>query len=419
VPTKDLTADKIQQSLAPYSEALAHEGVKPGVFRMADNKTTSIDLNAVVDQAHRENSVNFAKANDQQAIFDLSKFENIDTGGKGETVLKTPEQIAAALPDLLAGKPVNVEGIAGQAQQPEHDVTDWGTFGPLVPDYYRAKGDEVKTLEDLKKEGYSSLDLWNNHSLHDPRFAPELRKDDTGRWPLSPEGIKQAITHAENLATRSFDFGRRSEGQAQPAKRKPAAAEDEFKFSGGTTGGFSRAWILPNGRPVQLGSMWHHEWLDKNPDIVDKYGLKNIEPFKGTDAEGPREEALRHGFVRVNYNANNGLLTVEARASDWPKQKASVQQIAESNIDNIDRMRVSLMNDNGTELVDSAIQSLFNYDTDKEKLEHLPFISEGAEEPRTGPVSRVSVPVTSEKSEAVFGGYGGEPVLVFDKAGAS
>src|SRR5262249_15241088 len=38
---------------------------------------------------------------------------------------------------------------------------------------------------------------------------------------------------------------------------------------------FSKAWILPDGRPVQLGGQYHHEWINDNPDIVKQYGLKS------------------------------------------------------------------------------------------------------------------------------------------------
>lgn len=209
---------------------------------------------------------------------------------------------------------------------------------------------------------------------------------------------------------------REREGQYAPKKK----AKDEFKLLPGGPGGFSKAWILPNGKVEQLGGMYHHHWLAEHADGIaaaKKYGI-TVPPFEGQDMDGPREDALRKGFVRVNYNSTNGLLQIEARAKDWAKQKGQVQQIAESNIEGIDKMKVSLLDDKGTTLEDSKIASLFEYD-DKDKLEHLPFISEGEPEARTGPVRSVVVPITADRSEAVFGGYGGAPKFsVHDKAGA-
>jgi tRNA threonylcarbamoyladenosine modification (KEOPS) complex Pcc1 subunit len=86
---------------------------------------------------------------------------------------------------------------------------------------------------------------------------------------------------------------------------------------------FSKAWILPDGTPVQLGGKWHHEWLNENGE---QYGIKT-----GADDPSARTEALKKGFARMNYARNGGQLTVEARAADWAKLKPSIQQFVELN----------------------------------------------------------------------------------------
>lgn len=160
------------------------------------------------------------------------------------------------------------------------------------------------------------------------------------------------------------------EARAQFAPKK----KDESKLLPAGADGMSKAWILPSGKIEQLGAQWHHAWLSDNPEIAKKYNL-TVPKFEGGDAEGVREGALRKGFVRVNYGRNTGTLTVEARAKDWRHQKAAVEKIVEKNLDDIDNMTVSLLNETASKVVDTDSEKLFRYDTDQEKLSNLPLIT--------------------------------------------
>lgn len=162
------------------------------------------------------------------------------------------------------------------------------------------------------------------------------------------------------------------QARAQFAGKKKV--EDKYELKA-PSGGFSKAWILPTGEPVQLGGKWHHQWLSENPDVATKYNL-DVPAFEGGDAEGVREGALKKGFVRVNHAQSSGTLTIEARAKDWRKVKSAVERLVESNLDNIDNMTVHLLDDAAVKTVDSQSAKLFEFD-DAEKLQHLPFISEG------------------------------------------
>ena len=272
IPADQLTPEKMAESLAPYSEALDKPGVVAGVFRFEKDgkQMVSIDVNATVPQEFRDNSIAFAKANNQISIWDATKSAEVPTGGSGETRLKSPEQISAASEKLTQGESVDVDSISGQAQ---------------------------------------------------------------------------------------------------PAKRK----QDEFAFRPGSTGGFSKAWILPGGKVEQLGGMWHHDWLDRHPEVQKKYGF-TVPKFEGTDAEGVREASLQKGLVRINYNSTNGRMVVEARASDWPKQKSAVEKVVERNLDDIDNLQVTLLDDKAADVVDRKTARLFQLDTDAEKLAAIPFL---------------------------------------------
>lgn len=161
------------------------------------------------------------------------------------------------------------------------------------------------------------------------------------------------------------------------AKVEPAIAaapkKEDWKFKP-ASGGFSKAWILPNGQPIQLGGQWHHDYLSENPAITTKYKL----PENFTEQD--RAAALKKGFARINYSVNNGQMTVEARLKDWRSIAPVVEKMFEANAGKIDSMHVTLFNDNATKIADSDSASLFRYD-DKEKGKYLPFIT--GSEPRT------------------------------------
>lgn len=253
-------------------------------------------------------------------------------------------------------------------------VNEWGYDAP-INDVFRA----VHDFFGHAAEGYQfgprgELAAWNAHSeMYSPEAQPALA--------------------AETLAQNSWvNFGKHLEGKNLPLTERPFAEQknivvpaeliseakaqfspksDEYKFQKSKSG-FSKAWILPNGKPVQLGGQWHHEWVNENPDIAKKYGLKTTE-----SGEENRNDALKAGFARINLDNRSGQLTIEARAKDWRKLKPSITDLIDKNLDDIDRMSVFLMNEDVTKVADSAGESLFNYDTDAEKMQNLPFITKG------------------------------------------
>lgn len=151
--------------------------------------------------------------------------------------------------------------------------------------------------------------------------------------------------------------------QFSPTKRR---SKDDYKLPEGTPGMFAKAWIMPDGRPVQLGDQMHHDWLNENPDIKSKYGIK------GSD-EDNRVEALQKGFARVNYEKNTGTLKVEARATDWPKLREAIKQFAQVNLPRIDNMDVHLLDTKASKIVASDGVALHTY-APEEKMAQLPFI---------------------------------------------
>lgn len=113
IPLGDLSRESVESALAPYADLLEEPGVAAGIFAFSKDGVpmVSVDVNAVVDQAHRVNTLKFAKDNDQVAIWDADKFEEVPSGGKGDTRLKSLGEVFDALRPLLSGDPVDVPNI--------------------------------------------------------------------------------------------------------------------------------------------------------------------------------------------------------------------------------------------------------------------------------------------------------------------
>jgi len=171
-----------------------------------------------------------------------------------------------------------------------------------------------------------------------------------------------AEAHRTTRAYTQEDIDRMT-GQLQPKK-------DDWKLKPAKGTLFSKAWITPEGTPIQLGGQWHHDYLNENPGVKQKYGI----PEDSTDQESVRAAALKRGFARINYGVNNGVLTVEARKKDWESLMPAVQQFAKANASKMDHMEVNLFDNAVTHVIDSDASPLFRF-SDKEKMNHLPLIS--------------------------------------------
>jgi len=94
-------------------------------------------------------------------------------------------------------------------------------------------------------------------------------------------------------------------------------------------------WITPENETILLSS-WHYDYF-RNPEISQKYGVI----FR--DEETTRLDALRVGFVRLNYELNGGCMTIETMRWDRCLRKLIDGFILE-NADAIDMARINLIN---------------------------------------------------------------------------
>jgi hypothetical protein len=195
-----------------------------------------------------------------------------------------------------------------------------------------------------------------------------LRKEKPGYQPKFPVNVNTSETILQNKVldsgTENADNVGNMSTQLQPKK---AASKKEFKMKP-AKGGFSKAWILPDGTPVQLGGQWHHEFINESPELRSKYNL----PVDDS-TEQNRIEALKAGFVRVNWADQSGRITIEAREKDWPKQREAVRSFVERNADKIDWIKVYLFDDTVQSIKNQDEAKVFTLD-DIEKPAMIPFL---------------------------------------------
>jgi len=135
-----------------------------------------------------------------------------------------------------------------------------------------------------------------------------------------------------------------------------------------------KMWRLPDGTIQPLGGNLHDEWLKANPQVAARFGL-TAKDLAG-DHQGVRIAALKKGFIRIAYELRTGHLVVESLYKFYTGQaRTDVFMLVADNVEKIDRITISLLDDSATKLLTSRSENLFNFD-DKEKLNHIPECSE-------------------------------------------
>lgn len=107
IPRFEITPGHIEAYLAPFEPIFKKTVLYRlcvGAYMMGDKESVSIDINVIVHQSSRANSMIFAHRNNQQAIWDCKRSSSVILDGDGNTILKTPEQVAAAAEALSFGR---------------------------------------------------------------------------------------------------------------------------------------------------------------------------------------------------------------------------------------------------------------------------------------------------------------------------
>ena len=112
-----------------------------------------------------------------------------------------------------------------------------------------------------------------------------------------------------------------------------------------------KAWINPENEIIPLNS-FHFEYFRDFPQIAAKYGVK----FR--DEQTTRLDALRVGFVRVNYERNGGEVIIESMR--WNRALRNLlDSLIFENEDSIDFARIRIFNKSG-QLINLGCVSLMD-----------------------------------------------------------
>jgi hypothetical protein len=198
-PVGDITPELIAEMMVDYADVLAEsDRTVVGVYRFEDGIRASIDVNVSVPLRYRDNSVAFAKSNNQEAIYSYSDDGMVDTGGSGSDVMTTKAQAITAIQNLLAGRKYTAvdDSASGQrfAETGAHTGktrADKNLVGQMIEKFLDGVGIKKLARSELRK----SIDNQAEAILRAVRSAINdinyqlLHAEDTGlEWYLSDIG---------------------------------------------------------------------------------------------------------------------------------------------------------------------------------------------------------------------------------------
>lgn len=235
--------------------------------------------------------------------------------------------------------------------------------------YFDYEGKRDKT--DLKVK-WSDVSDTEPEVRHLPTLASVISKSKEIGAPFTWD--KQTENEAKDITSRLEDTGAQFLPAAKPwwqtETEKPRRATDEDLAKYAVTEKPSSAktskitgWVLPDGKVKTLAAAYHEHDLSDN---AKDYNKRFNTDFKSGQADiAARLDALNAGFVRIRYTPNDGAASVEANAKAWGRQKSAVTKHLVSHADDLDRVRVNLLDDKGN-IVDDASAKLHESD-DKEQ----------------------------------------------------
>lgn len=212
VPLSELTPERVQAFRERYSDV---PNTHIGVYRFEDGKRASIDLNVIADKDHHENTIKFARDNQQESIYSYDKGDLVKTGGSGESVLSNPDQFKEAAAKLKAGKPVNISELKTEGGETNGNSET------------RQSGNQAEAREE--KQGLQVTESGGGEAEPAASAKEPALKREADQPPLGTEGIDEDTAHTGRTATSEQEFQEESRRQAEGAASEtpPADAEGE------------------------------------------------------------------------------------------------------------------------------------------------------------------------------------------------
>lgn len=428
VPADGLTPNSVRRAMKPYEGVIkAVPESKIGVFRIerkgaAGEDQVSIDLNVAVPKEHFDNTLAFARANNQESFWDAEKSEVVPSGGTGETVLKSPEEIQKAMQSLVKGEPVDfpsgqfapsvpsdetVKDALSEDKKPfvgaHRDLPEGTPVGLRIdiPAFTR-KGAYVVTVHEKaaggrvgKRLGYDSIATVDNPTFFSNEAGAEKIRGGAAKFPIAT--VEGEFNHARevpsgpewtevgfNPTKHSYFYDKETDNPVVGGEQAVSVGNSVFvknaEFGDKANFRFLPAkakknveenvtgWILPNAEFKDLGDTGLHErFLAKNAEDLNKrFGTS----FNKATGEEHRIDAINKGFVRIRSD-DNGNTSIEASANKWtPSIKRAVANHLRDNLDNLSKVKLQLLDSTGKP-VDSHTIDFFSADIPEEAPQEL------------------------------------------------
>jgi tRNA (cmo5U34)-methyltransferase len=180
-------------------------------------KQKSALLNQLVENAESIDNLRVSLLTDKGGVADsislpLDEMEGPEkTAAIEEAINGLRAKGGSFLPSNLktARKDFGFEDLVGRQEAKQ---IPWSHFGKSLDPSLMTQGDEtLVTPKLLLASGYKTVDLTDNRSFHDLQTYLRALTDDSGRWPATEEGIKQAYKHARQLEIEAFDASRKKD----------------------------------------------------------------------------------------------------------------------------------------------------------------------------------------------------------------
>jgi hypothetical protein len=150
-----------------------------------------------------------------------------------------------------------------------------------------------------------------------------------------------------------------------PEMKKSVLEQGVAQFSPGESK--LTSWVLPNGKVKPLAENFHEHDLAANAEQYNKQFGTDFVPGSQADL-ADRLKALTAGFVRIRNKS--GQVAVESNVAAWDKQKVPTTKKLVTHADDIDHLRVNLLDKDGN-LVDSASGRVFDADRPEQKIREI------------------------------------------------
>jgi len=282
--------------------------------------------------------------------------------GKGEPYASSADMVK----DVQDNKHLyflKTEGNFGKGAEPKDN--------PMLQPAGASAGDQPLVVNDLfcavhdffghAKEGYQfgprgEFNAWREHSA---MFSPEAQ------GALAAETLAQNawVNFGRHLRGPTGEVATKGEAGYVPPTERPFAeqkniaipanlrqeAASQAAFMGRAKQGASEkklsGWVLPNSKFHPLVSGYHETDLQNNADDWNKqFGLTL--PENAQNDNPARIAALNSGFVRIrNFTGNT---SVELNPRFWAKQKSAILKKLLEHKDDLARLQVNFINDEGT-----------------------------------------------------------------------